>query len=299
MPADFNAWFWWEPASAAQTPAPVLDAAELHAAFGVESVTWLGKGAFGETWRLAGGPWAADGPVAAKVIFGDNYPRERLDRETQGLARTSSRNVVRLLQTGVVTTGQGAMPVLVCEFVQGGDVATAIANGRWPTYEQVHAFAVGVLSGLVALHSTNTVHRDIKPENIALRGGDWSQPVILDLGLTKQLDVDTFTKYPSLLGTTPFMAPEQLRLEEARKGADLWALGVVLHILLNHTHPFYGPWAQRLELDEALARLEVGALDLPADLPEPLRSVATRLLEPVLNQRGSAPRALRDLTQAS
>lgn len=299
MPLDgIDAWFFWDPQQPVQQPAPELDAAEVHAAFGAESVTWLGRGAFGETWRLSGGAWAGS-DVAAKVIYKDGYPEARLSRETEGLSRTNSPYVVRLVDRRTINLSRGPRPALVCEFVEGGDVASPIAAGRWPTHEQVHAFAIGVLSGLVALHATETVHRDIKPENIALRGGNWSAPVILDLGLTKQLDVDTFTRYPSLLGTLAFMAPEQVRGEEARKLADLWALGVVLHILLTRAHPFYDSFDQRVDLKEALTRVEHGAPPLPDDVALPLRSVTMRLLNPVAHERGSARRALAELTEQS
>jgi serine/threonine protein kinase len=184
----------------------------------------------------------------------------------------------------------------MCEFVPGGDLASALAADNWPTYDEVRAFAVGLLAGVAAMHSTETVHRDIKPENIALRGGDWSQPVLLDLGLSKMLDVDSLTTYPALFGTRPFMAPEQIRLQEARKGADVWAVGVILHLLLTKKHPFYGPKAAKVHIDEAVKLVSSGAADLPGDVPEPLRTVATRLLNAVPNQRGSAQRALSDLT---
>lgn len=299
MPLDIDAWFFYDPAQPSGQNAPVLDAREVQAAFSAESVRHLGRGAFGETWRLSGGAFATDGPVAAKIIHQEGYPAARLERETDGLRRTSSPNVVRLLGRHTITLSVGPRPALLCEFIEGGDVSSAVSAGRWPSHTEAQDFAAGVLAGLAALHATDTVHRDIKPENIALRDGRWDQPVILDLGLTKQLDIDSFTRYPNLLGTLAFMAPEQIRGEEARKAADLWALGVVLRILLTWAHPFFGGWEARMDINDALRRVERGAPDLPLDVPEPLRSVAARLLMPIEHERGSARRALKELERTT
>lgn len=295
---DVDALFWYEPRpqKAVGYERPVLDPEEIRGAFGAARAELLGRGAFGETWRLSGDAFATTGDAAAKVIYRDGYPPERLARETDGLLRTSSPNVVKLLEARTVDLHGGSRAALLFEFVKGGDVAGAIGAGAWPRYPEVHAFAAGVLTGLVALHGTNTAHRDIKPENIALREGDWAQPVILDLGLSKQLDVDALTTYPQLLGTLPFMAPEQIRGEEARKAADVWALGCVLHLLLTRQHPFFGAYADAVHRADALSRVVAGAPPLPADVPEPLRSVVTRLLSPTEHERGSARRALSDLS---
>jgi serine/threonine protein kinase len=271
---------------------PMLTAQEMRQVFSASAASPLGRGSFGETWRLIG---TDAGDVAAKVIIRADYPASRLAREVEGLQRTRSDNVVRLIATDEYTFSIGNRAVLLCEFVPGGDVATALGADSRPSFEQVHRFAAGLFSGIAAMHATATVHRDIKPENIALRNGDWASPVLLDLGLAKLLDADTLTAYPALLGTVPFMAPEQIRLEQARKGADMWAAGVVLHLLLTGRHPFFGPRSEAVHRAEALERIAAGPPALPEDVPEPLASVAMRLLEPATHARGSASRACLEL----
>jgi len=293
---DIDALFFYEPGQHAQL-VPVLSTEEMCRVFGASAAILLGRGSFGETWRLSGMVGGADPDVAVKVILNGAYPTERLAREVEGLRRTSSNHVVRLLGTSGVDLSIGRRAALRFEYVPGGDVDAAVAANQ-PTYEQINAFASGVLAGVVAMHRTDTVHRDLKPENIALRGGDWTQPVLLDLGLAKILDMDTMTAYPTLLGTLPFMAPEQVRMEPARKGADLWAVGVILHLLLTGKHPFFRTADDALTRAQAHARMVAGAPALPADVPEPLRTVAARLLNKAPNERGSAARALRDLTKA-
>ena len=75
------------------------------------------------------------------------------------------------------------------------------------------------------MHAADLLHRDLKPANVALRSGDYGQPVILDLGFAKLLDIESITKYPTLIGTTLYMAPEQLRGEE-RRGRAISGLSV-------------------------------------------------------------------------
>lgn len=287
-------WVYYEPPVAGTPPVMTLEAGEVARAFGVASATPLGVGSFGETWRLTT-PGKPD--VAAKVIKDDSYPMDRLRREVESLTRANSPNVVRLLNALSVDLSVGARAALVFDFVNGGDVASHIVPGRAVDDAAVHRFARGLVNGVVDLHACSTVHRDIKPENVALRGGDWSEPVILDLGLAKILDLGTLTAYPTAVGTPPFMAPEQLRGDRANKLADMFAVGTVLHLLLAGEHPFYGPRSARVDETEAVRIIASGPKPLPIGVPDDLKNVVTRLLSPTPYKRGSAERALGDLAE--
>lgn len=270
-----------------------LDATDVAAAFEVGSVRPLGRGAFGETWRLD----LTDGTHrAAKVIMSPTYSKDRLDREVEGLRRVNSPYVVKLLETTAVDIGGATRAALVFEFIPGGDAASKLEPGRQIDPEEVVSFGQGVMSGLMALHGVDTVHRDIKPENIAVRGGDWGQPVVLDLGLARVLDHDSITSYPSLMGTAPFMAPEQLRQERARKAADIFAVGVVMHLMLAGQHPFY-EGRTTITLLEAVDLIKAGPAALPSAVPAGLSDLVRRFVGPDEADRGSARRACRDLAE--
>jgi serine/threonine protein kinase len=71
-----------------------------------------------------------------------------------------------------------------------------------------------------------------------LRGGGWADPVIIDLGLSRLVDLTSMTVYPWAGGTWPYMAPEQLRGERAIDRTDLWGLVVVAAQLAAGQHPF-------------------------------------------------------------
>lgn len=252
-------------------------------------VSLLGCGTFGDTWR--------HGDVAVKIIWDPAYPQARISREVGGLTRVSSPHVVRLLATGTVELGGLQLPTLTFEYVPGGDLATRVRVGDWPTTAQAVALLLGLLTGVHDMHASGTVHRDIKPANIALRDGDWARPVLLDLGLARGMDESTITVYPAQVGTTWYMAPEQLEMRPARKAADLFALGATVRELLGRRHPFYDH--SNYTLAEAAARIAAGARPLPSDVSGPIVELLDRLTSVQEHERGSAASGLRRMAAAA
>ncbi|WP_265568468.1 serine/threonine-protein kinase [Streptomyces hygroscopicus] len=258
--------------------APRFSAEEVADRLGV-SVTFLGSGAFGDTWKA--------GSEAVKVICVDDYPRTRLEREIEGLSRVNSPYVVDFRGVGELTLGGRQRPVLRFEYIPGGDAERRLNNHEFVPMDSVLGFLRGLLLGVQALHKAATIHRDIKPANIALRNGQWDRPVLLDLGLAKQMDASTITVYPGHIGTMPYMAPEQLEGRRARKAADLWAVGVSVRQMISGRHPFYLP-NEKYTLDEAFAKLVSGPEDLPQNCPDEVRQVLDRLTAVVEHERGSS-----------
>jgi eukaryotic-like serine/threonine-protein kinase len=258
---------------------------EVAAALG-GPVTLLGAGSFGDTWRYQ--------DTAVKIICADGYPPQRLIREVNGLTKVSSPHVVRLLDTRMVTLGGKQRPALVTEFIAGGDVAARIRAGHWPSPAEGVAFLAGLLTGVRDMHAAGVVHRDIKPANIALRDGDWSRPVLLDLGLARGADEATITVYPAQVGTAWYMAPEQLEGRRARKAADLFAAGVTVREVLSQRHPFYDDGANYTYADMA-GLIGKGPQPLPVGTPDPVAGLLDRLTAVPEHERGSAPSSLRRL----
>lgn len=259
--------------------APRYSKEEVSAALGKSVDEFLGAGAFGDTWRA--------GDSAIKVICDDSYPAERVAREVEGLQRVRSDYVVRLQSADTIQLDGKDRPALSFEYVAGGDLGGVRASGESVTTEQVDALLLGMLRGLRDMHAaSSTVHRDIKPANVALRNGDWSKPVILDLGLARSMTEETFTVYPGHLGTPLFMAPEQIRGERARKAADLFATGVTVLTVIG-THPFYDAGAPPT-WEEALGQITSGPRHLPEVLSPRAEEVLRRLVSVEEHERGSA-----------
>lgn len=277
--------FWFDLGSA-PAPPPTLSPSDLIGAFGCDAAEHLGSGAFGETWKLTTGPAVE----AVKVIISPAYPVARLEHEAEGLRRCHTPNVVQLHEIDRRRIGGQNRAYFRCEYIAGGDASSHLSSGRWPDPVEQVAFCRGVLNGLVELHTANSVHRDIKFENVALRHGDWAEPVLLDLGLVRIEDRGTLTAYPALMGTPAFMAPEQVRRERAKKATDLWALGTMMYILANRTHPFYGGRAARLSETDALAAMNAGPPDTTG-CPAEISNLVTRWLDPTIYKRGSSKSA--------
>ncbi|MGA5559966.1 serine/threonine-protein kinase [Streptomyces platensis] len=257
---------------------PRFSADEVSDRLGVP-VTFLGSGAFGDTWKA--------GTEAVKIICVDDYPRTRLEREVEGLTRVNSPYVVDFRGLDEFHLGGQKRPALRFEYIAGGDVEGCLNRGELLPRELMLGFLQGLLLGVQALHKAATIHRDIKPANISLRHGDWRHPVLLDLGLSKQMDATTITVYPGHIGTPPYMAPEQLEGRRARKAADLWAVGVSVRQLISGRHPFYLP-DKKYSVDEAFIELMGGPEGLPADCPEEVKQVLDRLTSVVEHERGSS-----------
>lgn len=257
---------------------------DIGDALGCETVEYCGTGSFGEVWRA---PYqGAD--AAYKIIHGDGYDTNRILREIQGYRRVDHSNVVKLYDVITLPIAGVKRPVMVFEFIPGHDLAEAITAGR-PSAEELRSLAYGLLDGVAAMHSAELLHRDLKPANIALREGDFGRAVILDLGLAKLLDVESVTRYPSLVGTTLYMAPEQLRGERALKASDLWAIGEILFEAATGVHPFFQP-GERVGMDEAFQRFETPPA-IPSSIPEDIRDLIARSLSTVPHQRGTLAKA--------
>jgi serine/threonine protein kinase len=190
----------------------------------------------GECWRIV-----QNGEVKACKVITKTYDPERFDREVKAMQRINSPRVVRVHDRGMLITADDGKqpPDLLSDYLAGGDVREHIIAGNWPDDGQLRAFTLAVLEGVEELHRENVVHRDLKPDNIILLNGDWTKPVIIDLGLARLIDLTTVTVYPWIGGTWTYMAPEQLRAERAFDRTDVWAVAVIVAELAAGQHPFW------------------------------------------------------------
>ena len=263
----------------------------IREALGTDSVSYLGTGAFGETWRAQ----LNNVETACKIIYRlDNSP-ERLAREIASYKRVRSANVVTLYRARYISVNSERRVCLEFEYIEGGDLAKAVAEQRKPAERELHSLARGLLNGVAALHSADLLHRDLKPANIALRNGDFSLPVILDLGLAKLLDLESITRYPTHVGTAMYMAPEQLRQERALRASDLWAVGVVLHEAATGVHPYFTE-GETLTWEDVFKRLECTP-DTSDLAPLGVAELIRRCLSDPPHKRGTVRKALERLEQ--
>jgi Tol biopolymer transport system component/predicted Ser/Thr protein kinase len=209
----------------------------------------LGEGGMGEVYLARD---TADGRlVALKLLppeFASNPDRlRRFGQEAHAASALSHHNIVSVYEVGQVA----GTPFISMEFVEGETLRQFLRRSA-PSFGEVIDIAVQVAEALDAAHASGIVHRDIKPENVIVCEGQHVK--VLDFGLAKLLEpahnrdatpeASTMTNFNTgpgtVLGTTSYMSPEQLRGQGVDARTDIWSLGVLLYELLTGELPFCG-----------------------------------------------------------
>jgi len=192
--------------------------------------------------------------VALKIPFPSKLSTTtsaRLFREARVAAAIDPSRTARVFDVGTLDDGT---PFLVLEKLDGENVAQRLEQlGRMSVVEASDLIAEACL-GLAEVHRNGIVHRDIKPSNLFLaKNQDGTTTLrILDFGIASVARPEasdtaadaTLTATGAVLGSAPYMAPEQLReASDVDARTDVWALGVTLHELLTGKLPFPGSGA--------------------------------------------------------
>lgn len=200
----------------------------------------LGGGGMGAVYRAR--DLRLQREVALKVLGDDldDDPRvlARFDREAMMLASINHPNIAAIYGREELD----GRPVLVLELVDGVTLADRLEAGALQLDEALH-IACGIARGLEAAHEKKIVHRDLKPSNVMLtkRG----RVKVLDFGIAKPLQVKAgsvggadLTATGVLLGTVPYMSPEQVRGRELDPRADVWAFGCIVFEMVTGRKAF-------------------------------------------------------------
>jgi serine/threonine protein kinase len=198
----------------------------------------IGAGGMGQVWAAHDTRLGRD--VAIKVQqfdpAGDRVAFERFQREAQSAAALQHPSVVTIFDSGT----DGDMAFLVMELLPGPTLEVYVAE-RGPLSErEAVALAAVVASGLSAAHRAGVVHRDIKPANLMFdaRG----RLKIVDFGIARlaQTAAARLTATKTVIGSAPYLSPEQLTGRPADERSDLYALGCVMATMLTGRPPFEG-----------------------------------------------------------
>lgn len=183
--------------------------------------------------------------VAIKVLREDidhsPHATERLLREARALARLHGPHVARVLD---VDATEGAPPFLVMEYLQGEDLSSVLKRTGPMRVSVATDYMLQACEALAEAHASGIIHRDIKPSNLFLAQlPDGSHSVkVLDFGISKLMtEAVPITRSASVLGSPPYMAPEQMRsTRDVDARGDIWSLGVVLFEFLTRQVPYPG-----------------------------------------------------------
>jgi eukaryotic-like serine/threonine-protein kinase len=210
-----------------------------------EIVTPVGAGGMGEVYR--GRDTRLDRTVAIKVLPSEAPAPEWLERfrrEARAISRLMHPHICALHDVGE----HNGVAFLVMEYLEGQTLAERLEKGALPL-EQVLDFGAQIADALDRAHREGVVHRDLKPTNIMLtRDGvkllDFGLAKLVETARSSPLSVVTATKELTedgkLVGSVPYMAPEQAEGHEADARTDVFALGVTLYEMSTGRRPFRG-----------------------------------------------------------
>ncbi|HQR44679.1 MAG TPA: protein kinase [Thermoanaerobaculia bacterium] len=254
----------------------------------------LGAGGMGEVYEAEDVPLGRR--VALKVlpaaVAGDAERLARFTKEARALAALNHPGIVTIYG---VDESEGER-FFTMELVSGETISASTPYGGFAV-PRVLDLAIQLADALAAAHEKGLVHRDLKPSNVMLTAE--GRVKILDFGLAKALPAPggesgavTLDKTAdgALLGTLPYMAPEQLAGRPADARSDLYALGLVLYEMASGQHPFAPRTAAALLL-AAMQETPASLASLNPAVPPGLDRLVARCLEKEPARRPAASAA--------
>ncbi|MFD3379794.1 MULTISPECIES: protein kinase [unclassified Streptomyces] len=258
----------------------------------------LGDGGMGDVWRAEDRLMGR--AVAVKLLrvehMGNAEMQRRFLREWQVTARLEHENVVRAYDCGWGESGGQHVMFLVMEALDGTSLRGRMAlpgNRQLPVKTAIR-WGGQICRALEAAHAHGLVHRDLKPANVQITSDD--KAVLLDFGIACfQEDEEGHTRITPagwVVGTGPYMSPEQSRGEPVSGRSDLYSLGCLLYAMLTGRPPFtdgdvlqqhryalpLDPRAHRRDIPDDLNALVMDLLEKrPEDRPATAAEVRGRL----------------------
>ncbi|MBZ0173256.1 MAG: serine/threonine protein kinase, partial [Phycisphaerales bacterium] len=249
-----------------------------------------GRGGMGVVYRARDS--RLDRVVAIKSLpeafASDPVRLDRFEREARTLAQVTHTNIAGIY--GIEE--QDGARFLVLEYVEGETLAEVLERGPLSPDDAVE-IAAQVADGVAAAHDAGVVHRDLKPGNVIITPDGRAK--VLDFGLARSDGVADpssaeLTQTPTatygahsptipgaILGTAPYMSPEQARGKPVDKRTDIWSFGVMLYEMLTGIGPFHAETAT--ESIGAILHKSIDLNALPSGTPPNVRRVLGRCLE--------------------
>jgi serine/threonine-protein kinase len=246
----------------------------------------IGEGGMGQVWKAHDDN--LDREVALKLLLRGTLEhatrRERFRREALVLSRLSHPGVATIFDFDA----HDGYDYLVMEYVAGGSIETRLAQGPLPVND-VLTLGSKIADALDNAHRQGILHRDLKPGNIVLtRDGE---PKILDFGLAILLSAGAsdgrMTQPGMIVGSLPYMAPEQLfgQADDAR--TDIYALGAMLFEMTTGKRPFIKDRPESL-MFAIINQAAPSARSIRSEIPEALDRLIDECLRKEPAQRPSS-----------
>jgi eukaryotic-like serine/threonine-protein kinase len=216
--------------------------------------------------------------ILAEHLSDDERFVARFRREALAVAQLIHPNIVQVYDTGV----DESRHFIVMEYVDGRSGAQ-ILQRQGPLGPETAAEAgIQACAGLDYAHRRGIIHRDVKPGNLMVVGGPVGGGAITvkltDFGIARAMEQTRITQVGSVVGTAAYLAPEQVRGEEATPATDVYALGVVLYQFLTGRLPYEGSSLAELAVRQQNEQ-PLHPTTYNGDVPETLGGAVLRALE--------------------
>jgi len=200
----------------------------------------LGAGGMGEVYRAHDERLERD--VAIKVLnaakLEENSSRKRFRKEALVLSKLNHPNIATILDFDT----QEGVDFLVMEYIVGTTLSAKLEKGAMSEKEML-PYALQIATAMEEAHALGVIHRDLKPSNIFVTPK--GQIKVLDFGLAKLVAPPTHeavtkatTESNLLVGTLPYMSPEQLLSEQIDARTDIYSFGILLYEMSTGKLPY-------------------------------------------------------------
>jgi len=263
-------------------------------------ITKLGRGGMGEVYQARDTGLGRD--TALKFLpeefLEDQQKLERFRREAWAASALNHPNICTIYEIG---EHEGRL-FIAMELVEGKTLAEKLKDGPLPI-EEVMSNSRQLAEALEEAHEHHIVHRDLKPANVMVTAK--GRVKILDFGLAKlvrQVEPDApteeslfMTQAGAVMGTVPYMAPEQLRGEPVDARTDLYAFGELVYEMATGQRPFRETQTNQL-ISAILTRAPQHPRELNPEIPEELEAIIVKAMEKdPANRYQSARELMEDL----
>jgi tRNA A-37 threonylcarbamoyl transferase component Bud32 len=219
--------------------------------------------------------------VALKVLRRerelDPLVRARFEREAAALSRIRSAHVLQVVDILTLPDGR---PCVVNELLEGETLEEHLLRRSPVAPLAAVRIAAQVTEALAEAHANDVIHRDVKPSNVFLlrsSGGD-VRAKLIDFGVAQLGQSDTqLTRTRGLVGTPPYMAPEQARGLRADERTDVYGVGALLYRMVTGRVPHAGQTAEQVVLS-VLEKEPARACSLQSGLPHCLSALIEKAM---------------------